>query len=71
MLCVRIAVVVLTAVVWGAAGIGHALDSEGCRVILGASPWNVQSLCGDPAQVSDTIEIVLKPVYTFHGVSAG
>ena len=60
---VRIAVVVLTAVVLGAAGIGHALDCGGRLVLDGASPWDVQTICGDPEQVSDTIEVVLKPVY--------
>jgi hypothetical protein len=59
---VRTAAVVLTAVVLGAAGLGHALDCEGRLVSEGASPWDVQGICGDPAQVSDTIEIVLKPV---------
>jgi Protein of unknown function (DUF2845) len=60
---VRIAVVALTAVVLGAAGIVHALDCEGRLVSIGASPWDVQTICGDPVQVSDTIEVVLKPVY--------
>jgi hypothetical protein len=68
---VQIATVVLTAVMVGAAGIGHALDCEGRLVSMGASPWDVQSICGDPAQVSDTIEIVLKPVYDPQGRVAG
>jgi hypothetical protein len=68
---VGIAAVVLTAVVLGAAGIGHALDCEGRLVTMGASPLDVQSICGDPAQVSDTIEIVLKPVYDPQGRVAG
>jgi hypothetical protein len=68
---VRIAVVVLTAVVLGPAGIGHALDCGGRLVSEGASPWDVQAICGDPAQVSDTIGIVLKPVYDPHGRVAG
>jgi hypothetical protein len=59
---VRFAVVVLTAVVLGAAGIGHTLDCGGRLVLDGASPWDVQRICGDPEQVSDTIEVVLKPV---------
>jgi Protein of unknown function (DUF2845) len=59
---VRIAVVVL-----GAVGIGQALDCEGRLVSEGASPWDVQAICGDPAQVSETIEIVLKPVYDPQG----
>jgi hypothetical protein len=60
---VGIAAVVLTAVVLGAAGLGHALDCEGRLVTMGASPWDVQAICGDPAEVRDTIEVVLKPVY--------
>jgi hypothetical protein len=68
---VRIAVVALTAVALGAAGIVHALDCEGRLVSMGASPWDVQSICGDPAQVSDTVEIVLKPVYDPQGHVAG
>jgi hypothetical protein len=68
---VRVAAVVLTAVVLGAAGLVHALNCEGRLVSLGASPWDVQSICGDPAQVSDTMEIVLKPVYDPHGRVAG
>ena len=68
---VRIAVVVLTAVVLGAAGIVHALDCEGRLVSMGASPWDVQTICGDPVQVSDTVEIVLKPVYDPQGRVAG
>jgi Protein of unknown function (DUF2845) len=68
---VRIAVVVLTAVVLGAAGIGHAMDCEGRIVSQGATPLDVQAICGDPAQVSNTIEIVLKPVYDPQGRVAG
>jgi hypothetical protein len=68
---VRIAVAVLSAVVLGAAGLGYALDCEGRLVTMGASPWDVQGICGDPAHVSDTIEIVLKPVYDPQGRVAG
>jgi hypothetical protein len=68
---VRFAVVVLTAVILGAAGIVDALDCDGRLVSLGASPWDVQTVCGDPAQVSDTIELVLKPVYDAQGRVAG
>jgi hypothetical protein len=68
---VRMAAVVLTAVLLGAAGLGHALDCEGRLVTMGASAWDVQALCGDPAQVSDSIEIVLKPVYDPQGRVAG
>jgi Protein of unknown function (DUF2845) len=31
----------------------------------------VQAICGDPTQVSDTVEIVLKPVYDPQGRVAG
>jgi Protein of unknown function (DUF2845) len=68
---IRIAMVVLTAVVLGWAGLVHALDCEGRLVSEGASPWDVQTICGDPVQVSDTVEIVLKPVYDAHGRVAG
>jgi hypothetical protein len=68
---VRLPVVVLTAVVLGWAGIGHALDCDGRVVPLGATPWDVQTICGDPAQVNDTIELVLKPVYDPRGSVAG
>jgi Protein of unknown function (DUF2845) len=68
---VRFVVVVLAAVMLGAVGIGHALDCEGRLVSMGASPWDVQAICGDPVQVSDTIEIVLKPVYDPQGRVAG
>ena len=68
---VRLPVVVLTAVVLGWAGIGHALDCDGRVVSLGATPWDVQTMCGDPAQVNDTIELVLKPVYDPRGSVAG
>ena len=71
MASVRMAVVVLTAVMLGAAGIGHALDCEGRLVSMGASPWDVQGICGDPAQMNDTIEVVLKPVYDPQGRVAG
>ena len=64
---IRVAVVVLTAMVLGAAGIVYALDCEGRLVSMGASPWDVQTICGDPVQVSDTIEVVLKPVYNPQG----
>ena len=68
---VRIAVVVLTAVVLEAAGIGHALECGGRLVVDGASPWDLQAICGDPEQVSDTVEVVLKPVYDPQGRVAG
>jgi len=43
---VRMAVVVLTAVVMGTAGIVRALECEGRLVSMGASHWDVQALCG-------------------------
>jgi hypothetical protein len=60
---VRMAVVVLAAVVLGAIGVVQALDCEERLVSMGASPLDVRAICGDPAQVSDTIEVVLKPIY--------
>jgi hypothetical protein len=63
----RLVVAVLSAIVLGAVGLGHALDCEGRLVTMGASPVDVQAICGAPAQVSDTIEIVLKPVYDPQG----
>jgi hypothetical protein len=68
---VRIAVVVLTAVVLGAAGIVYALDCDGRIVSMGATLWDVQTIGGDPVQVSDTVEVVLKPVYNPQGHVAG
>jgi hypothetical protein len=68
---VRMAMVVVTAVVLGTAGLARALDCGGRLVTMGASPLDVQAVCGDPAQVSDTIEIVLKPVYDPWGRVAG
>jgi hypothetical protein len=68
---VRTAVVVLTAVVLGATGVVQALDCEGRLVSMGDSPMDVQAVCGDPAQVSDTIEVVLKPIYDPQGHIAG
>ena len=68
---VRFAVVVWTAVALGWVGIASALDCNGRIVSEGASPWDVQAICGDPVQVSDTIELVLKPVYSPRGSVAG
>ena len=67
----QVAVVVLTAVVLGAAGIVHALECEGRLVSMGASPWEVQAICGAPTQLNDTVELVLKPVYDLQGHVAG
>jgi hypothetical protein len=68
---VRLAMVGLTAVVLGVAGIVHALDCEGRLVSIGASPVEVQAICGNPVQVSDTLEVVLKPAYDPQGRVAG
>ena len=45
---IRVAVVVLTAGLLGTTGIVSALDCQGRLVIMGASPWDVQGICGDP-----------------------
>jgi hypothetical protein len=42
---VRLAVVVVTAVVLGPAGIGQAPECEGRLVSQGASPWDGQAIC--------------------------
>jgi hypothetical protein len=68
---VRFAVVVLIAVVVGAAGIVYALDCEGRLVSIGMGSWDVQTNCGDPVQVSGIVEVVLKPVYDPRGTSLG
>jgi hypothetical protein len=68
---VRFAVVMLAAVVLGVAGIGQAMDCDGKVGSMGTSPWDVQTICGDPAQVSNTVELVLKPVYDPQGRVAG
>jgi hypothetical protein len=52
---VQVTVVVLTAVVLGTAGIISALDCQGRLVTLGASPWDVHGICGDPEQANDTL----------------
>jgi hypothetical protein len=61
---IRMAVVVLSAVVMGTAGIARALAREGRLVSLGARPWDVQAICGDPTQASDTVDILLKEEVT-------
>jgi hypothetical protein len=71
MLNVRIAMLMLSAVVLGAAGIARALDCEGRLVSIGDSPWAVHSICGEPAQVGDSLEVILKPVYHPNGHAAG
>ena len=68
---VQMAVVVLTVVVLGTAGIVGAMQCEGRIVSMGASPWEVQTICGAPTQLNDTVEIVLKPVHDLQGHLAG
>jgi hypothetical protein len=60
---VKGAVVMLTAVVCGAMGFTWALDCEGRLISLGQPSWEVQAICGEPTQIEDTLEIVLKPVH--------
>ena len=59
--------VVLTAVVCGAMGLAWALDCEGRLVSLGHTSWEVQAICGEPTQIEDTLEIILKPVHDLSG----
>jgi hypothetical protein len=60
-------VVVLTTLLIGARGLAWVLDCEDRLVSEGQAPWAVQAICGEPAQVQDTVEIVLKPVYDAFG----
>jgi Protein of unknown function (DUF2845) len=60
---VKGAVVVLTAVVFGVIGLTWALDCGGRLVSLSHTPWEVQAICGEPTQMEDGLEILLKPVY--------
>jgi hypothetical protein len=68
---VRMAVVVLTAVVFGIAGLALALQCEGRLVSIGQSPWEVHAICGAPTQVDDSVEVLLKPAYDLNGHVAG
>lgn len=60
---VRGAVVMLITVVWGVMGLAWALDCSGRLVSLGYTPWEVQAICGDPTQIEDSFELVLKPIH--------
>jgi Protein of unknown function (DUF2845) len=60
---VRVAVVGLIALLMGALGLAWALDCGGRLVSEGQAPWEVQAICGEPTQVQDTVDIILKPVY--------
>ncbi len=64
---VWMAVVVLTTSLGGAPRLAWALDCEGRLVSEGQAPWEVQAICGEPTQVDDSVEIVLKPVYDVFG----
>jgi hypothetical protein len=59
--------VVLTAAVYGGQGLAWALDCGGRLVSEGQAPWEVQAICGEPTQMDDTVEIVLKPAYDVFG----
>ena len=45
---VWVAIVVLTAVVCGGQGLVWALDCGGRLVSEGQTPWEVQTICGEP-----------------------
>jgi hypothetical protein len=68
---VRCAMMVWAGVGLGVAGVGYGMDCHGKVVSMGASAWDVQALCGDPAQVNDAVEVVLKPVYEPSGRDVG
>ena len=68
---VRLAVLVLSAMVLGTAGLAPALQCEGRLVSTGQSPWEVQVICGAPAQIEDSVEVILKPAYDLYGRVAG
>jgi hypothetical protein len=68
---VRVAVMVLTALVLGTAEMVRALQCDGRLASIGDSSWEVQTICGAPVQVDDSLEVVLKPVYDPHGHVAG
>jgi hypothetical protein len=63
--------VVLTAMVMGPAGIVCALEGERRLVSVSTSPWAVQTLCGAPAQLDGSIEVILKSVSDHLGHVAG
>jgi hypothetical protein len=67
MAAVWIAVVVLTAVACGVLELAWALDCGGRLVSEGQAPWEVRAICGEPIQVDDSVDIVLKPAYDLFG----
>lgn len=62
-----VAVVVLTTWLGGAPGLAWALDCGGRLVSEGQALWEVQAICGEPTQVDDAVEIVLRPVSDVFG----
>jgi hypothetical protein len=60
---VKGAVVMLTTVAFGVMGLAWGLDCQGRLVSLGHTPWEVQAICGEPTQMEDGLEIILKPVH--------
>jgi hypothetical protein len=67
----RLAVMVLIAMALGTAGLASALQCEGRLVSAGQSPWEVQVICGAPAQIEDSVEVILKPAYDLYGRVVG
>jgi hypothetical protein len=60
---VKGAVVLLITGLFGVMGLAWALDCSGRLISLGHMPWEVQAICGDPAQIEDSFEVILKPVH--------
>jgi hypothetical protein len=60
---VWIIVTMLTASVCGTHRSAWALDCEGRLVSEGQAAWEVQAICGEPAHIQDTVEVILQPVY--------
>ena len=51
------------AIMCGISELAWALDCGGRLVSESQALWEVQAICGEPAQVQDTVEIMLQPVY--------
>jgi hypothetical protein len=58
-----VVVAVLTAMVGGIPGLAWALDCEGRLVSEGQTLSEVYAICGAPAQVDDSVDIILQPAY--------
>jgi Protein of unknown function (DUF2845) len=58
-----VVVAVLTAMVGGTPGLAWALDCEGRLVSEGQTLSEVYAICGTPAQVDDSLDIILQLVY--------